>query len=137
MKKWKVWLVIVTVFVSGLVIGSVGTRSYVKHRVGGILHGGTAEVGKKIMNRLTTELDLTEQQTKEVGKIVEETQHKLQQLRAQYRPQMEQIINTGMANVKTKISPEQQKKLDGLYEKVKKRWDMRRGMGRGMKHGAE
>ncbi|HKN18929.1 MAG TPA: hypothetical protein VJW95_03960 [Dissulfurispiraceae bacterium] len=127
MKKWKTWLVIAAVFLSGVIIGSAGTGLYMKHRIGGILHEGLPAMRKVIMNKLTAELDLTADQQDEIDEIVEDTQLQLQQLRSQYRPQMENIITTGIATMKTRLSPEQQKKLDALYDKLKKRWSMRRG----------
>ncbi len=128
MKKWKIWLVIAAVFVSGVVIGSAVEGLYMRHRIGGILHEGLPAMRKVIMHKLTAELNLTADQQDEINEIVEETQLQLQQLHAQYRPQMENIINTGIASIKTKLSSEQQKKLDELYEKVKKRWSIRRGL---------
>ena len=129
MKKWKTWLVIAAVFVSGVIIGSAVSGLYMKHRIGGILHEGLPAVRKVIMKKLTTELNLTANQQDEIDEIVEETQLQLQQLHAQYRPQMESIINTGITTMKTRLSAEQQKKLDALYGKIKKRWSMRRGLG--------
>jgi hypothetical protein len=128
MKKWKTWLVITAVFTSGIIMGSVGTGFYMKHRIGGILHEGLPAVRKVIMKKLTAELNLSQDQQDEVEEVVEETQLQLQQLRVQYRPQMEKIIETGITTLKTRLSAEQQKKLDALYEKVKKRWSLRRSM---------
>ena|SRR5208282_2231914 len=126
MKKWKIWLVIAAVFLSGVVIGSAVGGLYMKHRIGGILHEGMPALRNAIMQKLTTELNLTTDQQGEIDEIVEDTQLQLQQLHAQYRPQMENIINTGITTIKTRLSAEQQKKLDALYEKAKKRWSMRR-----------
>ena len=129
MKAWKTWLVIVAVFVSGVIIGAAAGGLYMKNRIGGILHGGLPAMRKVIMKNLTAELNLTADQQDEIEEIVEETQLQLQQLRAQYRPKMEAIVDTGVATMKTRLSEEQQKKLDALYAKVKKRWSMRRSMG--------
>jgi len=128
MKKWKTWLVIAAVFVSGVIVGSAVGGLYMNHRIGGFLHGGAPAMRKVIMQKLTTELNLTTDQQDEIDEIVEETQLQLQQLRAQYRPQMEEIVDTGIATIKTRLSAEQQKKLDELYGKVKKHWKMRRSM---------
>ncbi len=126
MKKWKIWLIIASVFISGLIIGSVGTGFYVKHRVGGLIHRGPGAVRDTIMKKLTSELNLTKEQQDDLEEIVEETQYKLQELRAQYHPQADAIIGAGVAHMKTKLSPEQQKKLDALYEKVKLHWSAKR-----------
>ena len=128
MKKWKVWLLIVAVFVSGTVIGSVGTQFYYRHTIRGILHRGPAAVREVIMKKLTAELNLTKDQQEEVQEVLEETQFQLQQLRAEYHPKMEAIINNAVATMKTILSAEKQKKLDALYEQVKARWKLRQHM---------
>lgn len=126
MKQFKTWLVIIAVFVSGVIMGSVGAGYYMKHRIGGLFHQGLPEVRKVVMKKLTSELNLTQDQQDEAMEIVEETQFKLVQLRLQYRPQMEKIIEGGIAELKTKLSSDQQKKLDELYEKIKKRRSLNR-----------
>ncbi len=126
MKKWKIWLIIAIVFISGLIVGSAGTGFYMRQRVGGILHRGPGAVKEMVMKKLTAELGLTTDQQADVEQIVEGTQYKLMQLRAQYRPQLEAIVSAGITDMKAKLSPEQQKKLDALYEKAKLRWSMRK-----------
>ena len=128
MKKWKAWLVIAIVFVSGAVIGSAGTEFYFTHTVHGILHQGPASVKKVIMKKLTAELNLTNDQQEEVQDILEETQFQLERLRVRYDPQMEEIINNSVTTMKTRLTAEQQKKLDALYEKVITRWKLRTSM---------
>jgi hypothetical protein len=128
MKKWKTWLVIVVIFISGVITGSAGTGFYFKHRIGSILHEGPLAVRRVIMEKLTAELGLTKDQQYEVSEIVEETQLQLQDLRAKVHPQMQQIIDNGVATIKTRLSPEQQKKLDVLYDKLKRHWSMRSRM---------
>jgi len=133
MNKWKVWLIIASVFVSGVVIGVVGNQFYWRHTVRGMLHQGPGAVRNVIMKKLTAELNLTKDQQEEVEDILEETQFQLQQLRARYHPEMEEIINNGVATMKTRLTPEQQKKLDALYEKVKMRWRLKRSMRENLK----
>ncbi len=128
MKKWRVWLVVAIVFVSGIIIGATGTGFYFQHTFRGILHQGPSAVRNVIMKKLTAELNLTKDQQEEIGDILEETQFQLQQLRVRYHPQMEEIINNGVATMKTRLSAEQQKKLDALYEKVKMRWKLKKSM---------
>ncbi len=128
MTKWKVWLIIATVFASGVVIGSVGTHFYFQHTFRSILHHGPVAVRNVLMKKLTAELNLTNDQEEEVQEIVEETQFQLEQLHVQYHPEMEKIINNGLATMKTILTPEQQKKLDALYEKVKVRWSLKKSM---------
>lgn len=131
MKQMKTWLVIIAIFISGIILGSVGTGFYMKHRIGGMFHQGLPAVRKVVMKKLNSELNLTQDQQDEAMEIVEETQFKLLQLRMQYQPQMEKIIEGGIAELKTKLTADQQKKLDALYEKIKKRRHLNRGIQEG------
>lgn len=133
MTKWKVWLIIATVFASGVVIGVVGNQFCWRHTIRGILHRGPEAVRQVVMKKLTAELNLTKDQQEELQDILEETQFQLQQLRVKYHPQMEEIINNGVATMKTRLTPEQQKKLDALYETVKMRWRLKRSMRENLK----
>lgn len=126
MKKWRMWTVIAIVFISGAVVGSGVTGFYVKHRVRGILHGDPSAVKIMIMKELTDELKLTPDQQGEIAGIVERTQLRVRELRMQYRPRMDAIINDGFADMKKGLSPEQQKKLEELHEKMKLRFHRRK-----------
>lgn len=126
------WLVIAIVFVSGAVVGFVGSGYYYRTMVGGILHKGPAAARNYIMKRLTVELNLTKDQQEVLSDILEETQFQMQELRAEYHPKMEAIIDNGVATFKSRLAPEQQKKLDDLYAKVKMRWRLKKKMKEGM-----
>jgi hypothetical protein len=47
-------------------------------------------------------------------------------LRFSHQPEVEQALIQGMAEIKTKLSAEQQKELDGLYAKLQRRWQVSR-----------
>lgn len=122
MKKWKIVLILAAMFISGTIVGSVGTRLYVKQKLGGIMHRNPQEVTAMAMKKLTSELSLTQEQRPGVEKIVEDTQAKLRQLRDQYHPQMEKILADGFENAKPLLTPEQQKKLDSLHNRMETCW---------------
>jgi uncharacterized coiled-coil protein SlyX len=48
------------------------------------------------------------------------------QLRFSHQPEVEQALTQGMAEIKTKLSAEQQKELDALYAKLQRRWQVSR-----------
>lgn len=122
MKKWKLWSGLVLVFLSGLIIGSVSAGLYIKQRIEGVIQGGPQAVKKVVVKKLTAELKLTKDQQAEIEKIVAETQSRLLKLRLQNQPEIEEIFETGMALMKTKLSPDQQGKIDMLYGQTRKTW---------------
>ncbi len=113
---------LVLVFLSGLVTGSIGTNLCLKHKFAGAWRGGPAAIRQSIVNRLTKELDLTKPQQIEIEKMVGEAQSKWLKIRVQHQPEINEIVENCVAQMKTELSTEQQKKLDIIHERVKKRW---------------
>lgn len=122
MKKWKLWAGITLIFISGLIAGSAITGLYLKHRMEKAFHEGPPAIKKLIMHKLTGELHLTDAQKSEIEKIVSETQTELQQLRLRHQPETEEILDRGLEQIKTRLSTEQQAKIDKLYGQAKQRW---------------
>jgi hypothetical protein len=78
------------------------------------------------MKRLTHELALTPAQRADIEPIVSRTHVEILQLRFSHQPEVEQALTQGMAEIKIKLSAEQQKELDGLYAKLQRRWQVSR-----------
>lgn len=121
-QKWILWAGLIALFLSGLIIGSVGAGLYIKKSITGVLQGGPPAVKKMIVKRLDQELDLTDNQKAEIDKIVGEAQSRLLALRLQHQPEIEEIIDGGIDRIKTKLSNEQQLKIDKIHDKLKKNW---------------
>jgi hypothetical protein len=78
------------------------------------------------MKRLTHELALTPAQQADIEPIVSRTHVEILQLRLSHQPEVEEALTQGMAEIKAKLSGEQQAKLDGLYAKLQRRWEVSR-----------
>jgi hypothetical protein len=78
------------------------------------------------MKRLTHELALTPAQQAEIEPIVSRTHVEILQLRFSHQPEVEQALTQGMAEIKTTLSGEQQAKLDELYAKLQRHWQVSR-----------
>jgi hypothetical protein len=78
------------------------------------------------MNRLTHELALTPAQQADIEPMISRTHVEILQMRFAHQPEVEQALTQGMAEIKTKLSVEQQEKLDGLYAKLQRRWQVSR-----------
>lgn len=125
MKRWKLWLGILLIFLAGICIGAVGTGIYIRHSVTSMLQEGRPAMTRLITRKLAHELDLTEAQKSATQETIRQTQIRLWELRRQYRPEAEQIIATAIIQIKTELTPEQQEKLDRLCEKLRQRWRMK------------
>jgi len=125
MKKWKLWTGIILLFLAGVCIGVIGTGLYVRHLVESVLQEGPPAVGRLVTGKLSRELDLSDSQQVAVGKAVGETQRRLHELRHRHWPETDRILTDGIEQIKPDLTPEQQKKLDALYDRLKERWRMR------------
>ncbi|MBF0317064.1 MAG: hypothetical protein HQL04_02735 [Nitrospirae bacterium] len=125
MKRWQLTAAFVVVFISGVLTGSVFTGLYVKHSMIKVIHGGPPAVKQVIVKRLDEKLNLTPQQRVEIERIIGQTQAEILKLRQKNQPEIERIIESGMVNMKTTLTPEQQKTLEDMYKNVKNKWHIK------------
>jgi Spy/CpxP family protein refolding chaperone len=122
MNKLKLVIGVTLVFLFGALAGSLGTGLYLRQEMEkfeGGKHGGP-ERAALIVKRFTHDLDLTEAQQAEVRKIIEESEKKIRAIRQEYLPELKGIIDQSFALMREKLSPEQQRKLDMLHEKLER-----------------
>lgn len=119
MAKWKIWVALLVLFASGVLIGSVGTRMYVRHKLSGIFSRERPAVRNLFVRRLTRELDLTREQREEIEKIASRAAEKFQELHMQHRSEVEVIIDKSTSEMKKHLSVEQQEQFDELQKRMK------------------
>ena len=121
MKKLKLWAGLLTLFLSGILIGAIGAWGIAEHRAMENLAERKADVPRIIMKKLTRELDLSQGQREKIEKIVCRTHQEIDALRKRHKPEKDQVIQRSIDMIKVELLPEQQKKLDAFHEKMKKR----------------
>jgi hypothetical protein len=116
MKRWKVVLLLVLVFLAGLAVGVVGTRVVVRRVVQqAILH---PERVQGVMERnLTRRLRLDADQQIKLHAILTDARGQLGDLRKEFQPQAAQILHDTDQKVSALLTPDQQAR----YEKFKDR----------------
>ena len=115
MNKWKLISGIALVFILGALVGSIGTGFYFKHRYPRL---GDHRAGKAfVMERLSKELNLTQDQKINIGKIIEQMEEKRREYFLRNWTEMEKSID----QMKKELNNDQQKKLDALRENFEKR----------------
>lgn len=122
MSRGKVAAGLMVLFIAGVLSGIAGTSIYHKYEREHRAEGGPAAQHDRIMNRLTHELALTDEQQAAIEPIVTRTHVAILELRFAHQAELETILTNGMADLKAKLSPEQQTHLDEMYARLKQRW---------------
>ena len=120
MKRWKLVLGLLLVFVLGILAGSLGTRVYFKDRFEHLRKDPKARQDF-IMRKLSKELELTQDQKTKIEKIVEQVGVKRREFFLKKRPEIKRIRDEGFAQIKKELNNDQQKKLDVLREEFERR----------------
>ena len=115
MNKWKLISGIALVFILGALVGSTGTGFYLKHRYLPLSDHKARKVF--IMERLSKELNLTQDQNITIGKIIEQMEERRREYFLQNWAEIDKLID----QMKKELNNDQQKKLDALREKFEKR----------------
>lgn len=126
MTRHKLWIGLLVLFLAGILTGSVGTTLYWQYEQDHQSERGPAARQERVMKKLSHELSLDPTQQAAIKPIVERTYKNLLHLRFRHQPEVEQILAQGMTDMKAALAPEQQTKLDGLYARLRGRWNQSR-----------
>jgi hypothetical protein len=122
MARGKLWGGLIVLFLAGMLTGIVGTCFYHRYEQQHRGEGGPAARQERLMKHLTQELSLTPAQQADIQPIVKRAHLDILRLRIQHQPEVERILAGGIAELKPKLSSDQQVKLDGLYAKLQRHW---------------
>lgn len=120
MKRVKVVIGVILLFAAGALAGSLGTGVYMKNRFEKFVRGGPPK--GMILEKLSSELDLTESQKKEIEIILDDSQKKLHKIRKKVHPEIEKIIEASHGRIREKLDKDQQTKFDEMHKKFMKRF---------------
>lgn len=113
-------ILVCIVFLLGLLVGGLGSHLW-GERVWGH-QGPTARTRPpsrdQIVNDLTHQLDLSPDQQKQIGSIIDETRSQVHALYAPIDAQHEQVRLQGRAKIRAVLTPEQQTKFDALMQRI-------------------
>jgi hypothetical protein len=123
--KWKLISGLLLVLVLGILVGSIATGFYLKHRFAPFARGSKAKE-TFIIEKLSRELNLTPTQKAKVAPIVKQMIEKRREYYVQIRPEVKGIMDQGFSQIKQELNEDQKKKLDALREKYERRRAERR-----------
>jgi len=111
--KWKLAFAFLLVFVAGAATGSFfGLHHLRRHVILGPPHSG--DVKERMQEHFRRALDLTADQEKKVGPIVESTSAKLETIRVETAERVRTVMEESKRQIAPLLTPEQQSKLDKL-----------------------
>jgi len=109
----KVWLVLVVVFILGAITGGAFTGGAIAGFFRGMSHADRNTPRDK-MEKLRRDLNLTDDQVKSVGAILDETKNDYKALRTELKPRFEEPRLKARAKIRALLSAEQQQKFDAM-----------------------
>lgn len=121
-------LLLFAVFVLGLVVGGIAN-----HLWGGRVWGRRNAVPQRtpqrerILNALTRELQLTPDQQRKIGAIVDETMSQFRALHSQQEQQGEKIREQARTRIQAVLTPEQVPKFEQFMEHIEERRKRKEG----------
>ncbi|HVS83521.1 MAG TPA: Spy/CpxP family protein refolding chaperone [Pyrinomonadaceae bacterium] len=111
--RLKMWFVLVAVFVLGSVTGAALTGLY-RSRASSDRPEAHEKAMHERFEKMRTELNLTDDQTKAVQAIIDETRNEYRALRTELRPRFEEPRQKARARIRVLLTPKQQQKFDAM-----------------------
>lgn len=115
--RWKGWLVLVVVFVLGAVTG-VGLGGVYRSKTDASFRGSPGRNREAMFEKMRTDLNLTEEQSKEMRTVLNETGNDFRALRNELRPRYEELRLKTRGRMRALLTPEQEGKFDSLMAEI-------------------
>jgi hypothetical protein len=120
------WISILLLFFSGVAVGAAGTGYYIRnHIIRKFVRGGPANPSKRIIYRLTRDMDLTDSQRGRIDKIIEKMSPEFEVIAENFSESIKEIADREIGMIKEVLTEEQRPVFDKRFEEFKKRMDER------------
>lgn len=110
--RLKIWLVVVGVFALGCLSGVALDGAYRLRAAGRDRAGERGHHGQDVFERMRADLNLTEEQARQVKAVLDETRDEFRTLSAECRPRYDAIRQKGRERIRALLTPEQQQRFD-------------------------
>jgi len=127
----KMWLAVVTIFISGVIIGLVSGLAINSHR-SFARFPFAGNFRNRITNNLTHRLELNAEQQAETEKIINAMAEQIRHYQTIQRPKIKIVIDSAMSEIEKLLTPEQRDKFIEMRTEMAKHRGRRYGrQGRG------
>lgn len=122
MNRFKLVICVILVFLVGLLTGAVVSGFYYKERIKNFAAGGPPESARirMLLDRFSHDLELTGKQKTEIEKILRDVQDEIFQLNRKTFPQIEEINEKGLEQIRAKLDSKQKEKFNTFQNKIQK-----------------
>ena len=120
MKKLKIAACILTIFVFGVITGTVGTYSLFKYRI----HKTMSQSGHPAMGallRMVRSVNLTQKQQQELNHILAEMKPKWRDLLEAHKPRTKALFQESYEEMRAILNPEQKHDFEKAMARLQKR----------------
>lgn len=111
----------VVLFASGAVVGVVGSRLLGERGPLALMHGDPRHFAVMALRRLTSDLDLSQEQQDKLRPIIMDTTRQIIALRREQEPRIQELIDTSIALTKALLTPEQREKFVDVMARLEAR----------------
>ncbi|MBN2539033.1 MAG: hypothetical protein JXB09_03175 [Deltaproteobacteria bacterium] len=119
--KLKVSVGVLLVFTLGILAGSLGTKAYMKYRVSHFVQRGHEARAELMLGRLSRDLDMTEVQRTEIGKILSDSHRRLNEISQRCQPEICGIIENDFEMIRERLNDDQKPKFDKFQKRFQQR----------------
>ena len=111
----------VVVFLLGALLGGITNHLWQERVLGQPASSVLMPTRAQIIEESTRELQLTPDQQKQLGAIIDDTRHKWNDIYSPLETQKEQIRQEGRARVRAMLTPDQQTRFDEFMRRLDER----------------
>jgi hypothetical protein len=119
--RWIQILLAFVIFICGMVLGGSGALILEKKIILHSLHH-PEEFPGKLAKHMKQKLGLTDAQKGEILEILSHRQERLQKLQQEVQPRFEAEFEAVQKEINTVLDPEQARKYNAWFDKVRKTW---------------
>ena len=110
--RLKIWLVVVGVFALGCLTGAALGSAYRLRAGDDGRRGGRHDRKGDIFEKMRADLNLTDEQARQVRAILDETRDEYRALRSECRPRYDAARERGRDRIRALLTPEQRQRFD-------------------------
>ncbi|MFP5257671.1 MAG: Spy/CpxP family protein refolding chaperone [Acidobacteriota bacterium] len=108
-------------FASGAVVGFFGSRLLGERGPLALLHGDPRHFASMALRRMSSDLDLSEEQREKLRPIIMDTARQIIAIRREQEPEIRQVIATSIELTKALLTPEQREKFKHTMARLNER----------------
>ena len=118
MKIFKAIAGITAIFILGAMTGVLGTSLVIKHRIEMFHKKGPPQIKAMFMKRISDRLDLNPKQIESIGKILDNLQVELKDIRQDVRPKIKAAFDSSFEQIREQLTEVQKTQFDSFLKEL-------------------